>query len=64
MWGNHTWRRLADKVARATQLQTDVSETDIDLFFGWNEAELRKKMSLHYAGRSDRARRAAVTSML
>jgi len=63
-WGNHTWRRLADKVARATRLQTAVSETDIDLFFGWNEAELRKKMSLHYAGRSDRERRAAVTSML
>jgi hypothetical protein len=53
-------------VARETRAQTGASEMDIDVVFGWNEAERRKNMQLHYQGldRVQRVRRACVTMML
>ena len=63
-WTHHSWRRFADKVARETREETGVSDTDIDLFFGWMEAFYRKKMQLHYAGRTDRVKRSRVTMMI
>ena len=61
-WSNHSWRRFADKVARDSMSETGVSEIDIDLFFGWLEKQYEKLMQLHYKGREDRVKRAAVTS--
>ena len=63
-WTHHSWRRFADKVARETRKETGVSDTDIDLFFGWMEAFYRKQMQLHYAGRTDRVKRSRVTMMI
>ena len=63
-WTHHSWRRFADKVARDTRKETGVSDTDIDLFFGWLEAFYRKLMQLHYAGRTDRVKRSRVTMMI
>jgi hypothetical protein len=65
-FANHSLRRHADRVARETRAQTGASEMDIDVVFGWNEAERRKNMQLHYQGldRVQRVRRACVTMML
>ena len=60
-FSNHSWRRFADKTARATMKETGVSEVDIDRFFGWLEHHYEKLMQLHYAGREDRVKRASVT---
>ena len=58
---NHSWRRFADRVARASMLETGASEVDIDRFFGWLDAHYEKLMQLHYAGREDRVKRSRVT---
>ena len=70
-WTNHSWRRLADTTARRTRLDTrfgrDVVEPwEIDLLFGWNEAEMEKEMQLHYAamGLLDRIKQARITCMM
>ena len=47
-WSHHSWRRFSDKVARETREKTGVSEVDIDLFYGWQEAMYRKLMQIHY----------------
>ena len=44
------------RVARETQEETGVSAMDIDIVYGWNEAQRRKDMQLHYQG-LDRAQR-------
>ena len=65
-FANHSLRRHADRVARETRGVTGVSEMDIDIVFGWNEAERRKMMQLHYEGldQAQRVRRARVTMMM
>ena len=63
-WGHHSFRRGADKVARATMAQTGATRDDIDEHFGWKQRERAEDMQLHYEGRRDRARRARVTMML
>ena len=44
--------------------ETGVTEADIDLIFGWQEAFYSQKMQRHYESHFDRIRRAAVTSMI
>ena len=63
-WGHHSLRRLADTVARETMAETGVSETDIDLVFGWREAMHSHEMQVHYQSRFVRERRALVTSRM
>ena len=70
-WTNHSWRRLADTTARRTRLDTRfgrdaVEPWEIDLLFGWNEAEMEKEMQLHYAamGLLDRIKQARITCMM
>ena len=63
-WGHHSFRRAADKVARATMDKTGATRDDIDEHFGWKQRERAEDMQLHYGGRRDRARRARVTMML
>ena len=64
-WSNHSWRRYADKVARATMEQTGASVIDIDRYFGWLEHHYENAalMQLHYAGREERVTRCGVTRM-
>ena len=64
LWGHHSWRRLADTVARQTRAETGVSEADIDHVFGWREAFYSKLMQIHYESRFTRERRYRVTMML
>tara|TARA_B110000046_G_scaffold184387_1_gene222727 strand:+ start:1025 stop:2182 length:1158 start_codon:yes stop_codon:yes gene_type:complete len=62
-FANHSARRAADRIARETRARSEVSIMDIDVVFGWNEAQRRKDMQLHYQGldRAQRVRRARVT---
>ena len=64
LWGHHSWRRAADTFARQSMAETGVTEADIDLIFGWQEAFYSQKMQRHYESHFDRIRRAAVTSMI
>ena len=63
LWGNHSFRRFADTIARQTMAVTGASEQDIDLYFGWMERFYQQKMQVHYESRFTRKRRIAVTSM-
>ena len=60
-WGTHSWRRMADRIARETMGETGVTEMLIDLFFGWKEEFYSKEMQIHYAGLLERIMRASVT---
>ena len=62
-WGHHSFRRTADKWARAAMEETGVDEDDIDELFGWKQKEREKDQQLHYAGPGERARRAHITMM-
>ena len=64
LWGHHSWRRLADTVARATMAKSGVSEQDIDLVFGWLEKMYSQRMQYHYETRFNRSRRYRVTMYL
>ena len=44
-------------------VQTQATEQDIDLYFGWMERFYQAKMQVHYESRFTRTRRAAVTSL-
>ena len=63
LWGKHSFRRFADTVARQTMAQTQATEQDIDLYFGWMERFYQSKMQVHYESRFTRTRRTAVTSL-
>ena len=63
LWGHHSSRRGGDTVARQSMAITGVSEADIDIVFGWQEAFYSRQMQRHYESHFDRARRSAVTSM-
>ena len=64
LWGHHSFRRMADTVARATMERTGATEQDIDLIFGWNEKMYSHKMQCHYETRFNRDRRYRVTMYL
>ena len=51
-WSTHSLRRLADTTARRYREETETSESEIDLYFGWNERLLKKAMQVHYASLS------------
>ena len=63
LWGNHSFRRFADTIARQTMAVTGASEQDIDLYFEWMERFYQQKMQVHYESRFTRTRRTAVTSL-
>ena len=48
--GNHSWRRYGDKVARDNKVFHALGPTEIDLFCGWNLAEISLDMQMKYAG--------------
>ena len=65
-WGQHSWRRLGEKVARdskETWMAEGVTEKDVDKYSDWNQHEMSQDMQLHYSGeqRSYRVRRCAIT---
>ena len=64
LWGHHSWRRLADTLARATMARSGASEQDIDLVFGWQENMYSQRMQYHYETRFNRERRYRVTMFL
>jgi len=43
-------------VARRYREETETTEAEIDLYFGWNERLLKKAMQAHYASLSIRER--------
>jgi hypothetical protein len=64
LWGHHSWRRLADTLARATMAKSNATEQDIDLTFGWRENMYSQVMQYHYETRFNRERRFRVTMFL
>jgi hypothetical protein len=64
LWGHHSFRRMADTIARQTRDVTGASEQDIDLLFGWMEAFYSSKMQMHYETKLIREARAAITRMI
>ena len=65
-WGQHSWRRFGDKVARDSQEIHMMSETEVDLFAGWDLYEHSLDMQIHYAGqqRSHRVKRREITRQI
>ena len=59
-------RRLADTTARRYREAMNVSESEIDIYFGWHERVLRKEMQVHYEALSPRERmlHAKITGMM
>ena len=55
-WTSHSLRRLADTVARKFQKANEVTDEEIDLYFGWHEAILLKEMRRHYSAQQVRSR--------
>ena len=55
-WGQHSFRREADRVAQSTRDKSGASEEDVDFFFGWRLKELLAKMQVHYKGLDRMAR--------
>ena len=64
-FGQHSWRRHADKVARDHKDFHRHSSKEIDLYCGWNLKAYDKDMQTHYAGqqRSHRVKRRTLTIM-
>ena len=65
-WSTHSLRRLADTVARRHMGETGVTESQIDIYFGWHERLLLRSMQIHYASLSIRERMllARITGMM
>lgn len=66
VWGQHSWRRLGEKVARDSKAMWEkegVTATDVDKYSDWNQKEHSKDMQIHYSGeqRSFRVRRRFIT---
>ena len=71
LWTNHSLRRMSDTAAR--RYMNDVSygrdrvePWEIDLLYGWNEAEMSKDMQMHYAKMSlrERIKQARISCMI
>ena len=62
-WGQHSWRRFGDKVARDSQHIHEMPKPEVDLYAGWDQYELSKDMQMHYAGqqRNHRVKRRVIT---
>ena len=65
-FGQHSWRRLGEKVARDSKDFHQLEDTDTDLYSGWDLHEHSRDMQLHYAGqqRSIRVKRRRLTMMM
>ena len=65
-WGQHSWRRFGDKTARDTKHIHQMSETEVDLFAGWDLYQHSLNMQIHYAGqqRSHRVKRREITRQI
>ena len=66
VWGTHSMRRQADRVATRTRLETGVTERMVNMVFGWELKKLREEMQVWYAGldRLQRLELAKVTMMV
>ena len=66
IWGTHSLRRQADRVATRTRSETKVSKLQINMVFGWELKKIREEMQQWYAGldRLQRLDHARVTMML
>ena len=62
----HSLRRLANTVARRHREAMQVSEAEIDVYFGWHERVLLKEMQVHYEAMSplERMLHAKITGMM
>ena len=47
-WGTHSFRRSADRRARAWCIKNGISLDLVDKALGWKEAEHSRDMQLHY----------------
>ena len=56
LWGSHSFRRGADKRARAYCSEHGISLDLVDKVLGWREAEHARDMQLHYEESSVRKR--------
>ena len=65
-WTSHSLRRLADAVARRDQELNEVTDEEIDLYFGWHESILLREMRRHYAATlmRERMKQARITGRL
>jgi len=61
LWGHHSWRRMADTLARANMAKSGATEKDIDLVFGWLERMYSRIMQDHYETKFIRVKRYRVT---
>ena len=71
VWTTHSLRRLSDTNARRFMKDTrfgrkPVEPWEINLLYGWNEAEMEKDMQMHYAtmGLWERIQQARITCMI
>ena len=64
LWGHHSFRRLADTVARKSMARSGATEMDIDMMFGWQERMYNQRMQFHYETFFSRAVRHRVTMYL
>lgn len=57
---------MADTKGRRHRVETNTTEAEIDLFFGWHEKILLKEMQRHYEAMSIRERmaKAKITRMV
>jgi hypothetical protein len=70
-WASHSLRRCSDTHARRHMNDTrfgrrPVEKWEIDLYYGWNEAEMKKGMQMHYAtmGLRERLEQARITCLM
>ena len=66
VWGTHSLRRQADRVATRTRGDTGVSTQQVNMVFGWELKKMREEMQVWYAGldRLQRLELAKVTMMV
>ena len=70
-WASHSLRRCSDTHARRHMGDTrfgrrPVEKWEIDVYYGWNEAEMKKDMQMHYAtmGMRERLEQARITCLM
>ena len=66
IWGTHSLRRQADRVATRTRGDTGATVKQVNAVFGWELKKMREEMQLWYAGldRLQRLELARVTMMV
>ena len=66
IWGTHSLRRQADRVATRTREKTGMTTKQVNMVFGWELKKMREEMQIWYAGldRVQRLQLARVTMMV